>query len=70
MGHVVANAVGWLTVAIAAAIVSLQVAYLLSVDSLAKQPLASYKPLIDMTSAVIHPAGRKGSVFVAPDPKE
>jgi hypothetical protein len=65
MGHV-ANAIGWLTVAIAAAIVSLQVAYLLSVDSIAKQPLASNKPLIDMTSAVILPAGRNGSVFVAP----
>jgi hypothetical protein len=56
-GHV-ANAIGWLTVAIAAAIISLQVAY--------KQPLASNKPLIDMTSAVILPAGRNGSVFVAP----
>ena len=31
MGHV-ANAIGWLTVAIAAAIVSLQVAYLLSAE--------------------------------------
>lgn len=64
MGHV-ANAIGWLTVAIAAAIVSLQVAYLLSGDSLAKQPLALNKPLIDVTS-VIFTAGRKGSVFVAP----
>jgi hypothetical protein len=43
MGQV-ANAIGWLTVAIAAAIVSLQVAYLLSMDSLAKQPLALNKP--------------------------
>jgi hypothetical protein len=65
MGHV-ANAIGWLTVAIAASIVSLQVAYLLSVDSIAKQPLASNKPLIDVTSAVILTAGHKGSVFVAP----
>ena len=32
MGHV-ANAIGWLTVGIVAAIVSLQVAYLLSADS-------------------------------------
>ena len=65
MGHV-ANAIGWLTVAIAAAIVSLQVAYLLSADSLAKQPLASNKPLIDVTSAVILTAERKGSIFAAP----
>lgn len=64
MGHV-ANAIGWLTVAIAAAIVSLQVAYLLSGDSLAKQPLALNKPLIDVTSVILT-AGRKGSVFVAP----
>ena len=33
----VANAIGWLTVAIAAGIVSLQVAYLLSADSIANQ---------------------------------
>ena len=38
-----ANAIGWLTVAIAVAIVSLQVAYLLSVNSIAKQPLASIR---------------------------
>jgi len=65
MGYV-ANAIGWLTVTIAATIVSLQVAYLLSVDSIAKQPLASNKPLVYMTSAAIPPAGHKGSVFVAP----
>jgi hypothetical protein len=61
-----ANAIGWLTVAIAVAIVSLQVAYLFSVNSIAKQPLASNKPLIDMTSVVMLPAGHTGSVFVAP----
>jgi hypothetical protein len=63
MGHV-ANATGWLTVAIAVAIVSLQIAYLLSADSIAN-PLPN-KPLIDVTSAVILPTGSKGSVFVAP----
>jgi hypothetical protein len=50
MGHV-ANAIGWLTVAIAASIVSLQVAYLPSVDSIPKQPLASnMPPLIDVVA--------------------
>ena len=61
-----ANPIGWLTVAIAVAIVSLQVAYLLSVNSIAKQPLASNEPLTDMSSAVMLPTGRTGSVFVAP----
>ena len=60
MGHV-ANAIGWLTVAIAAGIVSLQVAYLLSADSIANQ--LPNKTLIDMTSAVILPAARKSSVL-------
>jgi hypothetical protein len=60
MGHV-ANAIGWLTVAIAAGIVSLQVAYLLSADSIADQ--LPNKTLIDMTSAVTLPAARKGSVL-------
>jgi hypothetical protein len=61
MGHV-ANALGWLTVAIAAGIVSLQVAYLLSAeDSIANQ--LPNKTLIDMTSAVMPPAARKGSVL-------
>jgi hypothetical protein len=46
MGHV-ANGIGWLTVAIAVAIVSLQIVFLLSVDSIAKPPLASSEPLID-----------------------
>ena len=63
MGHV-ASAIGWLTVAIAVAIVSLQIAYLLLADSIAN-PLPN-KPLIDLTSAVIVPTGPKGSVFVAP----
>ena len=52
--------------AIAVAIVSLQVAYLLSVDSIAKQPLASNKPLIDMTSAVMSPAGGPRDFYIAP----
>jgi hypothetical protein len=60
MGHV-ANAIGWLTVAIAAGIVSLQVAYLLSADSIANQ--LPNKTLIDMTSAVKLPAARKGSAL-------
>ena len=60
MGHV-ANAIGWLTVAIAAGIVSLQVAYLLSANSIANQ--LPNKTLIDMTSAVMLPAARKGSVL-------
>jgi hypothetical protein len=60
MGHV-ANAIGWLTVAIAAGIVSLQVAYLLSADSIANH--LPNKRLIDMTSAVILPTARKGSVL-------
>lgn len=60
MGHV-ANAIGWLTVAIAAGIVSLQVAYLLSADLIANQ--LPNKTLIDMTSAVMLPAARKGSVL-------
>jgi hypothetical protein len=63
MGHV-ANAIGWLTVAIAVAIVSLQITYLLSADSIAN-PLPN-KSLIDVTSAVILPTGPKDSVFVAP----
>jgi hypothetical protein len=66
MGRV-ANAIGWLTVAIAVAIVSLQVAYLLSAESIANQ--LPNKPLIDTTSAVILPTGPKGSVFVAPRSK-
>jgi hypothetical protein len=60
MGHV-ANAIGWLTVAITAGIVSRQVAYLLSADSIANQ--LPIKPLIDMTSAVMLPTARKGSVL-------
>jgi hypothetical protein len=56
MGHV-ANAIRWLTVAIAAGTVSLQVAYLLSADSIADQ--LPNKPLIDMTSAVMLPTARK-----------
>jgi hypothetical protein len=60
MGHV-ANAIGWLTVAIAAGIVSLQVAYLLSADSIANQ--LPNKTLIDMTSALMLPAARKASVL-------
>jgi hypothetical protein len=59
MGHV-ANAIGWLTVAIAVGIVSLQVAYLLSADSIAGQ--LPNETLIDMTSAVMAPAARKSSV--------
>jgi hypothetical protein len=64
-----ANAIGCLTVAIAVAIVSLQVAYLLSQDSIAEQPLASNKPLIDITAAVMSSAGRTGDVYVAPRPE-
>ena len=59
-----ADAIGWLTVATAVAIVSLQIAYLLSADSIAN-PLPN-KPSIDMTSAVVLPTGPKGSVFAAP----
>ena len=67
MGHV-ANAIGWLTVAIAVAIVSLQVAYLLSADFIA-DPLPN-EPLIDVTSAVILPTQPKGSVSSRRNPKE
>jgi hypothetical protein len=55
MGHL-ANAIGWLTVAIAVGIVSLQVAYLLSADSIADQ-------LPNKTSAVMLPAAGEGSVL-------
>jgi hypothetical protein len=51
MGHV-ANAIGWLTVAIAAGVVSLLVAYLLSADSIANE-------LPNKTSAVMLPAARQ-----------
>ena len=69
MGYV-SNAIGWLTVAIAVGIVSLQVADLLSVGSIAKQPPASNEPLIDVTSAVTLPPGREGIVFIAPEIRE